>query len=273
MTDATDLLRSYFHSEQTQHEHKRAVDERAVLMRKAAVQIIENPEFLKPDWVKYRNQFYPLPLITMFALSVGINPDIARFEECFQDAILGAAIDTKNEDIHRRITEYQSRFDMFYASEGHPATPVPWHEKKYPHRPLLRPVDFANWAVSVGWDLPEEFPGQGCPSEGLVTEERLLRSCVATRGEDDSWRSHYDSIKRKDNLWRAIGEALESGEIGTDCTASDFMEYLAKKDESGYVLRKNGDSISWINTSGEESVTKLDDFNKRLLKLRNKPKK
>ena len=68
--------------------------------------------------------------------------------------------------------------------------------------------------------------------------------------------------RRTDNLKRAIFDALDH--LPGRPSAQQVFDYLATKDETGYIRSRNGDELSWENGSGETSQTTLKAIANRL---------
>lgn len=73
--------------------------------------------------------------------------------------------------------------------------------------------------------------------------------------------------RRTDNLKRAIFDAWGKG-FPLDATASKLFDYLARKDDTGFIRGKDGDELIWENSSGKLSRTSTKAFCNRLPECR-----
>ena len=73
--------------------------------------------------------------------------------------------------------------------------------------------------------------------------------------------------KRTDNLKRAIFDAWKNG-LSISSSASETFDYLVLHDATGLIRGRDGDELSWENTSGELSRTRLAKLSDRLTAYR-----
>lgn len=81
-------------------------------------------------------------------------------------------------------------------------------------------------------------------------------------------RNRYTpKTSRTDNLKRAIFDAWNEG-YPLDAATSELFDYLARKDNSGFIRGRNGNELTWENSSGELSRTSMKAFSNRLPEYR-----
>lgn len=119
-----------------------------------------------------------------------------------------------------------------------------------------RPIQFGN-SVDVTPDMLAVRRSQLVKYAELVAAEQAGNPAEPVREKEAAKRG-----TRADNLKRAIFDAWDKG-----CPlspASAVFEYLTTKDDTGFFRGRDGDEITWENSSGALSRTRLKSFSNRL---------
>ena len=97
-------------------------------------------------------------------------------------------------------------------------------------------------------------------------EQRQIRTPAPQTALQNTTERVEKRRTRADNLKRAIFDAWDNG-----CPlfpASAMFDYLAAKDQTGFIRGRDGDELSWENSSGKLSFTRQHSLENRLPKYR-----
>lgn len=220
----------------------------------SARMLMEAPEFLdaRVDSVD-KNRIYRL--VHLLAIAEGINPFMSHLNSVERVSLFReAAAQARKRDCIDRLLRVETRLHEFEERAKFKGKTPETVEDCSGQRTLIA-SDFIEWARHIGW-IPDSSH-----SETEATRPAAQDKCGAVE------KATIPQGKTT-NLQRAIFTAWDSGEVSVDAKSSELFAFLGKSDESGYICGVNGDEITWENTSGDRSSTKLKSVTNALPALR-----
>jgi hypothetical protein len=133
-------------------------------------------------------------------------------------------------------------------------------------RAMISPVEFIAWAkakmLTVNAELERAVTAFHKTREGAPTVVADQTKCEAQEGSSSG---EHKPRRRLDNLGRAVLDALNH--LPPKPTLQQVFDYLATKDDTGYIRGRDADELIWENSQGGQSRTSEKALANRLPRL------